>query len=321
MIRRPRTTLAFASAALFAIACGGGEKTPAATATTRFSGDSALSYARQNVAFGPRIPGTEAARKAGDWIAARLRATADTVIEQTWTHTTQKGEKLPMRNIIARFRPNEKNRVLYLTHWDTRPRADSDPVPANRDKPFDGANDGASGVGLFLALADQLKKTPPTVGVDLLLVDGEDWGEFGPPDIDVLIGSEYFATHLPDPDYKPLFGVLFDMIGDKELQIFQEPNSMKAAPEVVQRVWSTAKDLGYESTFVPRAGDYPITDDHIPLIKAGLRVIDVIDLEYPNHEAVVAGQAYHHATSDTMDKISAASLKIVGDVALSLVRQ
>ena len=324
MRRWSRSSLALLAVAAVAVAAAadacGGDRSPRSSASTPFNGDSALSYARQTVAFGPRIPGTEAARKAGDWMVARLRATADTVIEQRWTHTTQKGEKLPLRNILARFRPNEKNRVLYLTHWDTRPRADSDPIAANRDKPFDGANDGASGVGLFLALADQLKKTPPAYGVDLLLVDGEDWGTFGPPDVDVLIGSEYFAAHLPEPGYKPLFGVLFDMIGDKELEIKQEPNSIDAAPEVVQRVWSTAKDLGYESTFVPRAGDYPITDDHIPLIRAGLRVIDVIDLEYPDHEAVMAGQSYHHATSDTMDKISAKSLKIVGDVALTLVR-
>ncbi len=320
MIRYTRTLWAVFTTASLAVACGGGDKTPAPSAATPFNGDSALSYARQNVAFGPRIPGSDAHRKAGDWITARLRAKADTVIEQTWTHTTAKGQKLPLRNILARFRPNEKNRVLYITHWDTRPVADADAVPANRGKPFDGANDGASGVGLFLALADELKKTPPNVGVDLLLVDGEDWGEFGPPDVDVLIGSEYFAAHLPEPGYKPLFGVLFDMIGDKELLINQEVNSINAAPEVVQRVWAQAKELGYESTFSPSPG-YTVTDDHIPLIKAGLRVIDVIDLDYPNVEAVRAGQSYHHATGDTMDKISARSLKIVGDVALALVRQ
>ena len=318
MIRSSRTPLLVLSLLALA-ACGKGEQTSAATKSLPFNGDSALSYARQTVAFGPRIPGTEAAKKTGDWITARLRAKADTVIEQQWTHTTVKGEKLPLRNILARFRPNEKNRVLYVTHWDTRAKADSDPDPSKRGLPFDGANDGASGVGLFLALADELKHAPPNVGVDLLLVDGEDWGTFGPPDVDVLIGSEFFATHLPEPGYKPLFGVLFDMIGDKELLINQEVNSINAAPEVVQRVWNAAKELGYESTFVPTPG-YTVTDDHVPLNKAGLRVIDVIDLDYPNVEASRAGTSYHHATGDTMDKISAKSLKIVGDVALSLVR-
>lgn len=293
-------------------ACAKDDKPAGAVTTTDFNADSALSYARQQVAFGPRIPNTEAARKTGDWIVSKLKATADTVLEQTWTHPTAKGEKLRMRNIFARFRPNETNRVLYLTHWDTRPVADSDPDPANRTKPFDGANDGASGVGLLLAIADALKKTPPGVGVDLLFVDGEDWGDFD-TNTDVLIGSEYFATHLPSANYKPLYGVLFDMIGDQDLAIYQEGNSINAAPEVVQKMWGRAKQMGYESTFIPQA-KLTVTDDHVPLIKAGLRVIDVIDLDYgPDNK-------WHHAIADKMEHVSAKSLKIVGDVALALLR-
>ncbi len=298
--------------AMLLAACAKGDKPAGTVATTDFNADSALSYARQQVAFGPRIPNTEAARRTGDWIVSKLKATADTVLEQTWTHPTAKGEKLRMRNIFARFRPNETNRVLYLTHWDTRPVADSDPDPANRTKPFDGANDGASGVGLLLAIADALKKTPPGVGVDLLFVDGEDWGDFD-TNTDVLIGSEYFATHLPSANYKPLYGVLFDMIGDQDLAIYQEGNSINAAPEVVQKMWGQAKQMGYESTFVPQA-KLTVTDDHVPLIKAGLRVIDVIDLDYgPDNK-------WHHAIADKMEHVSAKSLKIVGDVALALLR-
>src|SRR5205085_231875 len=127
---------------------------------------------------------------------------------------TQKGDTLPLRNILARFNPAAKERILYITHWDTRPMADEDPVLGNRVGSFDGANDGASGVGLFLALADQLKAAPPNTGIDLLFVDGEDWGDFGGYDEgnapDVLMGSSYFAKHLPDSSYKPIFGVLFD---------------------------------------------------------------------------------------------------------------
>ena len=161
---------------------------------------------------------------------------------------------------------------------------------------------------LKLAIADALKKTPPTVGVDLLFVDGEDYGTFT-PDIDVLLGSSYFAEHLPNPQYKPMIGVLWDMIGDADLQIYQEINSVNAAPEIVQRVWGKAKELGYESSFIPQA-KVPITDDHMPLIKAGLRVVDVIDIDYD----------YHHKVSDTIDKVSAKSMRIVGDVAMALLR-
>jgi hypothetical protein len=216
--------------------------------STGFDGNAAYNYAKEQFNFGPRVPGTPAAKQAGDWIIRQMRARADTVIVQS------------------------------------------------------------SGVGLFVALADVLKKTPPAVGVDLLFTDGEDYGQFGPPEVDVLIGSRYFASHLPSPGYKPLYGVLWDMIGDKDLRIPYEMNSFQQAPEVVSRVWQTAADMGYGDTFVQESGG-AINDDHMPLLAAGMRVIDVIDLEYPPH----------HTPQDTMDKISAKSLAIVGDVATALI--
>jgi hypothetical protein len=287
---------------------------------TAFVGDSALAYARQQVAFGPRVPGTPQAQKAGDWITQMMRLRADTVVEQRWTHTTAGGKQLPLRNILARFKPDAPQRILYLTHWDTRPTADLDPVLGNRGDPIPGANDGAAGVGLFIALADALKKTPPTVGVDLLFVDGEDYGkDFEAPYTDVLLGSQYFAQHLPSANYQPIFGVLWDMIGDAQLNILQEAHSARRAPEVVARVWQKAADLGYADVFLARQG-YEVTDDHVPLLDKGLRVIDVIDLDYgPLGPDGVANPNYHHTMQDTMDKISAKSLQKVGDVALSLI--
>lgn len=274
---------------------------------TAFDGARALEYARAQVNFGPRIPGSSGHRRAGDWIVEQMRARADTVVVQEWTHVTAAGDSLPMRNIIARYRPRETSRVLYLTHWDTRPISDEAFNLAERQLPVPGANDGASGVGLLVALGDVLKATPPAYGVDLLFVDGEDYGDFGKNE-DVLIGSTYFAAHPPEPSYRPLFGVLWDMIGDADLRIPQEVYSMQSAPEVVARVWRTAEELGYSDVFLQRAGT-AITDDHVPLLRAGMRVIDVIDYEYP----------YHHRPTDTMDKISARSLQIVGDVAVKLV--
>jgi glutaminyl-peptide cyclotransferase len=280
----------------------------ARTTSTGFSGTAAYNYAKAQTDFGPRVPGTPAAKKAGDWIIQMMRARADTVIVQSFTYTTADGKKLPLRNILARFRPDLKERVLYLTHWDSRPISESSPTEAERKLPVLGANDGASGVGMFVALGDVLKKKKPTVGVDLLFTDGEDYGQFGPPEVDVLIGAKYFATHLPSPDYKPLYGILWDMIGDKDLRIPYEMFSFQRAPEVVSRVWQTAADLGHADVFVQESGG-EITDDHIPLLDAGLRVIDVIDLTYPPH----------HTQQDTMDKISAQSLGVVGDVATALV--
>jgi glutaminyl-peptide cyclotransferase len=308
---------------LAATACSAkGDKPPAAHAvrtSNEFNADSAMSYIRQQLAFGPRVPGTEAARKTGDWIVAHLRATADTVVEQRWTHTLANGKPLPMRNIFARFKPDAKERILYVTHWDTRPVADFDTDPVKAKLPFPGANDGASGVALLLAVADALKKAPPNVGVDLLFDDGEDWGTFTPT-VDALIGTTYFAQHLPNAGYAPLFGVLWDMIGDADLNIYQEVTSARAAPEVVQRVWSTAKELGYEQYFIPEARGAEI-DDHVPLIMAGLHVIDVGDFDYgPRDASGTVTRNYHHTQDDTIDKVSVKSLKIVGDVAMALLR-
>ena len=275
----------------------------------KFDGESALGYATTQVEFGPRIPGSPGAQRAGDWIIQQMRSRADTVIVQSWTHTTADGRQLPMRNILARFRPEAASRILYVTHWDTRPVSDASENLGDRQLPVPGANDGASGVGLFVALGDALKKKPPANGVDLLFVDGEDYGSFGPPLVDVLIGSTYFASNPPEPGYKPIFGVLWDMIGDRDLAIRQEYNSVEGAAEVVQRVWQTAAELGHQDVFLPEQIG-PITDDHVPLIAAGMRVIDVIDIDYP----------HHHRPTDTIDKISARSLSIIGEVAEALLR-
>ncbi|MBX9929774.1 MAG: M28 family peptidase [Gemmatimonadaceae bacterium] len=303
----------FALSLLVLVACAKGDQPApdaAAPAVREFDGEAALRYVGEHIAVGPRVPGTAAHRAGGDWIVNQMRSRADTVLVQEWTHTTKTGKKLPLRNILARFQPERTDRILYVTHWDSRPVADAELDPAKQMEPILGANDGGSGVGLFVAIADALKKKAPDVGVDLLFVDGEDWGTFGPPDIDVLIGSTYFAANLPHPTYRPLYGVLFDMIGDADLRVPQEDNSVAQAPEVVQKFWSTARRLGYEQWFPPRA-EGPITDDHIPLLAKGLRVIDVIDITYPPH----------HTLGDTIDKLSAKSLQMVGDIALALIRE
>ena len=277
-------------------------------AKTAFSGARAMEYIRAQLEFGPRVPGTEAHQRAGDWIVAQMRTRADTVIEQRFSHVTSDGDTLPMRNIFARIKPGAAERVLYIAHWDTRPISERASNPADRAQPVPGANDGASGVALLMAVADVLKTAPPTWGVDLLFVDGEDYGEFAAGH-DVLIGSKYFAQHLPAPDYRPLFGVVWDMIGDANLGIYQEGHSVRRAPEIVSRVWQTAADLGYSRFFVPRVGE-SITDDHVPLLDAGLRVIDVIDIEF----------TAHHTPYDTIDKVSERSMQIVGDVAVRLLQ-
>jgi peptidase M28-like protein len=273
-----------------------------------FDGAAAFHYLETQVAFGPRIPGTAAHQRMAGWLDSLLRQRADTLIVQSWTHVSAAGDSLPLTNFVARFKPAATKRLLFLAHWDSRPRADS-PTSPDSTKPVPGANDGGSGVALLLGVADVLKRVPPTVGVDLLFVDGEDYGDFTKTPNDVLMGSRYYASH-PAPGPQPLYAVLFDLIADKDLQIFQEGNSLVGAPEVVELVWNVAKDLGYAGTFVATP-KHTLIDDHLELQKVGIRAIDVVDFDYPSW----------HTKDDTIDKVSGASLQIVGDVAVELVRR
>jgi glutaminyl-peptide cyclotransferase len=273
-----------------------------------FDGQAAFGYIEKQVGFGPRIPGTRAHEQMATWLDSLLRQRADTVVVQSWNHVTVKGDTLPLRNFLARFNPSAQKRILLMAHWDSRPTADS---PQSRDstKPVLGANDGGSGVALLLGVADVLKRIPPALGVDLLFADGEDYGDFIKTPDDVLIGSRYYGAHqLAGP--KPLYAVLFDLIADKDLQIYQEGNSLVGAPEVVELVWDTAKDLGYGGYFIA-SPKYTLIDDHLELQKAGIRAIDVVDFDYPAW----------HTQYDTIDKVSAASLQVAGDVATALVRR
>lgn len=287
---------------LAALGCGAG-----AAAQGEFDGEAAFGYVETQLAFGPRVPNSEGHRSTGDWIMAQLQARADSVEVQEFSHMTVDGELLQLRNFIGRFRPDLPDRILYVAHWDTRPRADRSANLGQQRMPVPGANDGASGVAVLLGVADALVRTPPTIGVDLLFVDGEDYGEF--PGADVLIGSRHYAGTL-DRSALPLFAVVWDMVGDRNLQIYQEGNSVAGAPEVVDRVWARARELGYGSVFRDRVG-YTMTDDHVPLLEAGVRAIDVIDFD---------DVPWWHTTEDTIDKVSAESLKIVGDVAVALLR-
>ena len=273
-----------------------------------FNGPTSLTYLQVVLKFGTRVPGSAGHRATGDWIVSEMRARGATVTEQAWTHTTTAGQAVPMRNIVAQFNPAATKRVLYMTHWDTRPKAEKAPA-ADTLTPIVGANDGTSGIALFLSIADALKAKPTTIGVDLVFVDGEDFGEFGPPEVNVFIGSQYFARHLPSVGYSPAIAVVWDMIGDRSLQIFQETISLEIAPETVARVWRTAESLGYAGKFIQQP-KYAVRDDHVSLHAVGIKAIDVIDIDYP----------YHHTLEDTADKVSVESLQVVGDVAMAVIR-
>ena len=297
--------VAIAALAAAGVACSGNP-----SEAQRFDAGQAMAWVRYQVAAGPRVPGAPGHRVIVDWIAKELRSRADSVEIQAFTHVTEAGDTLRLENVLARFRPEDPSRILYVTHWDTRPVAENDPDSTKRGQPIPGANDGASGTALLLGVADALKRAPPAVGVDLLFVDGEDYGSFDTEgQKDVLIGARYFAQHLP-AGYRPLFAVLWDMIGGRDQIIYQEGYSVAQAPEVVDRVWSAAAELHLGSMFRPLNGG-AILDDHVPLLQAGIRAIDVIGFE--------SYRTWHHTMQDTPDKVSEATLADVGRLALALL--
>ena len=275
-----------------------------------FDGERAFAHLERQVGFGPRIPGTAGHQQQLQWMREYLAERADTLIAQPFTHFARSGDTLHLTNLFARFRPEATDRILLVAHWDTRPQADQSSRREDRVRPVPGANDGASGTAILLEIAEMLRHNPPPIGVDLLFVDGED---FGPGERDMYLGAKHFARNQP-AGYAPLYGILLDMVGDRELRLPIEGNSAQYAPEVVRRVWEVAQELGYGEIFVDEVGPY-ISDDHIPLNEAGIRTIDIIDFDYgPGHR-------YWHTPEDVPANTSAESLRSVGHVVAELIRR
>ncbi len=278
-----------------------------------FRGEVALALVQEQVGFGPRVPGTEGHARQLDWMIARLDSLAPDVQADTFAHRTTAGEALTLTNVLARFRPEESRRILLLAHWDTRPRADAEEDPARQALPIPGANDGASGTAVLLHLAELLAEQPPPLGVDLLLVDGED---YGPGLDDMLLGAKRYAERHAETKERgepvPLYGVLLDMVGGTDETFPVEGYSAQYALPVVRKLRTAASRLGLAETFPERVAS-GVGDDHVPLIEAGLPTANVFGFDYWQVKA------YWHTLEDTPDKVSAVTLGRVGEVVTELI--
>ena len=278
-----------------------------------FNADSAYANVDRQVSFGPRVPGTDAHRQCGEWLAARLRAAGAKVTEQTATLKAFDGTSLPMKNIFAQFNPKAENRLLLLAHWDCRPWADNDPDEGNHSRPVDGANDGASGVGVLLELARLMGEKAPQSGVDILFVDAEDWGAEGNDDSWAL-GAKYFAENPPVEGYFPDEAILLDMVGDKDAVFCKEYFSEQAAPGLAARVRAAAADEGVGERF-PNIMGSAVTDDHVKLIENGIPAVDIIDYRVDQQSFAPTW----HTAADNLDNISRKTLGDVGKVITRIV--
>ncbi len=251
-----------------------------------FNAERAYADVQAQVDMGPRTPGSEGHAKVREWMREELESAG-------WIVEVHETERLghPIYNIIAK-RSDEEPQIILGAHYDTRFVADHDPDESKRNQPVPGANDGASGVAVLLELARTLPEDTPSTW--LVFFDAEDNGRI--EGWDWILGSRAFVEEIP---VSPRAVVIVDMIGDADLNIHYEMNSNK---EIQAEIWALAADLGYGDVFIPTE-KHSMLDDHTPFLEQGIPAIDIIDFDYP----------YWHTTADTPDKVSAESLKAVGD--------
>lgn len=298
--------------------------TAGAKPSASFNADSAYAYIAQQTSYGPRVPGSQASRLCAAWMAEKLRSVGACDIEQQRAQiTAYNGDKLDICNISARLNPDIKRRMLLVAHWDSRPWADQEKDPSLRRQPIDGANDGASGVGVILELARCLQGTAPKYGVDILLVDAEDYGRHadekeGVSDEDTwCLGTQYWIDN-PTLDLKSIrFAVLLDMVGGKDAVFPREYISDYGAGNIVDMVWKAAEAAGCSDRF-PNIEGGAVIDDHVYLLRAGLPAIDIIENDNPSTGSF---NPTWHTHADNIDNIDKSSLQAVGNTLLQLILQ
>ena len=293
----------------------------------QFNADSAYQYVAMQTQFGPRVPETKAHADCAAWLTAKLGEFADTVIVQDFRTRLFNEKGIDGQNIVAVFHPKAKKRIVLCAHWDSRPYADHDPDEANTHTPIDGANDGASGVGVLLECARQFKlqALPEHLGVDIVFFDLED---YGPRQTEAelyydesvnhwALGSQYWSKHPHVYGYKAYYGVLLDMVGGSNPNFPKEYYSQGYAAWVSNKIWRKAYDLGYRPYFNNELGPI-VSDDHLPMNQmAGIPTVDIIDLQ-PESSNGCFPEVWH-TLNDNLENIDKTTLGMVGDVLLHTI--
>jgi len=320
---RPELILLIAAVGLLIGGCKNKKEKDTDTAqitAPAYNVDSAYAFVKAQTDFGPRTLGSAAHQQCCDYLLAKLAEFCDTAYVQQFQTKTYDGKNWAARNIIGCVNPGNPNRIVLASHWDSRPFADHDANPDCHTKAIDGANDGASGVGVLLEVARQLKKLNPSVGVDFVFFDAED---YGPREDEEVrgdwwgLGSQYWAKSLKASGYTAKYGILLDMVGNANAQFYQEQFSMRDAQEVVAKVWATAFDLGYQDYFKNQMGGV-ITDDHYYVNKyADFKMIDII------HYDAATGTGFDpvwHTMNDNIQNIDRNTLGVVGTTLLQVIK-
>lgn len=292
-----------------------------------FNADSAYAFTKAQCDFGPRNMNSRGHDLCGEWIVNKFREYGCKVTTQRVNLTGYDSTTLRSCNIMASINPEATTRILLCAHWDSRPWADNDPDQSNWKKPIIAANDAASGVAVMLELARIInngkaeKALRPQLGVDFVCFDAEDWGTPQwadvPDDADSwALGAQYWSKNLPQ-GYEARYGILLDMVGGVGAQFFQEGISLQYAPEIVKKVWRSAREVGFGSYFPKRMGGM-VTDDHVPVNRyAKIPTIDIIPF-YPDCKQSGFGPTWH-TLADNMENIDRNTLRAVGQTLVQVI--
>lgn len=278
-----------------------------------FNADSAYHYTWQQCSFGARVPNSKAHGKCLKYICGELERMGAKVNRQETTLIAYDGTRLQSTNIIASYYPDNNRRIALFAHWDCRPMADNDPLPANRHKPVMGANDAASGVAVLMELGRLLQKEDPGVGIDLILVDAEDYGapdnaKMADDERTWCLGTQYWCKNMGyRADNKPYMGILLDMVGGDDPEFSIDAASLQYAGPQAQAFWNDAASIGLGDFFSQNQGGSIIDDHYFVNLDAGIPTFDIIDFR--------SGRGFPkewHTASDDMSHISRSTLGAVG---------
>lgn len=327
--------ICFYSALLFLVSCGNNEQktenppeevvketgpVQPKIPVPKINADSAFHFLKKQVDFGPRVPGSKAHEQCGNYLSKELKRFGFSVVTQRAPIHTFDQKEFKLYNIIGSYLPEKSNRILLMAHWDCRPFADAETDPALRNKPIDGADDGASGVAVLLEIARQISLTQPEIGIDIFFTDLEDYGQ---PDDSPLpkmedswcLGTQYWCSSPHVAGYTARFGILLDMVGAKGAVFPKEGTGLYFAPDIIDKVWKLAGHLGYASYFVNNEM-HSTTDDHL-YVNKNLK-IPTIDIVHMRPDGRGYGD-HHHKQKDNLENINPEVLRVVGQTVLEVL--
>ncbi len=285
-----------------------------------FNADSAFYYIQKQVSFGPRFLSSKGWQNCAFWLEKKLNSYCENIKIQTAPVTTYDGKQHTLKNIIASFDPQKKNRVVFFAHWDTRHIADYDTI--NENEPILGANDGGSGVAVLIEMSRQFSLQSPNIGVDIVLFDAEDYGQPENSEYPIMenswcLGSQYWSKNPHKKNYTAKYGVLLDMVGAKNATFRFEEISRIYAKHILNKIWKRGHSLGFEKYFVfENVG--PIIDDHLYVNKI-LKTIPTIDIIEYDPATSTNFNKHWHTHNDNMNNVNKETLFAVGQTLLDIV--